>query len=262
MNIFDTIAMKKPEFTRTDRQVYDVISKDYTVVFHESSNSLARKTGLSQASIMRFCRRLGYSGYNDFRLALYGALQTGSNNNSDPSTMTLTDCFKVVLDELQTQKDGGLYDQFVYELSHASMVFTCGSHRSSLPAQLLNLEMRLSDIWSVFLPDDQTGGWPTGMTRKDVYVLFSESNSSHLNACEVMNALPIENRPTMYLISMNPKHPLRKYFDHVIRLPWPSHEDLPRLVDPSTVFMLFTDIVVSMILEKKEKNNEDTGNHQ
>ncbi|MBQ9007663.1 MAG: MurR/RpiR family transcriptional regulator [Atopobiaceae bacterium] len=244
MNVLDTIDLTKDQFTRADWAVYNVMSADWVRVFRNSSNALAKEYGLSQASVVRFCKRLGFEGYTDFRLALYNAIQSEQETEE---AETKADCLKRLIDLISASDEDGAYDSFVQKLVDAGMVCTMGVHRSALPAQLLMLEMRLHDRASFFLPQDQQGAFGAGFSRNGLVVLFSEAGDSSRDGVEQIASFPKELRPTMALVCMDAKHPLRKYFDEVIVLPSSSNQQMPARVDPSTVFSFFVDLVSSHV---------------
>lgn len=246
MNVLDTIDLTKDQFTNTDWAVYHVMSEDWTRVFRNSSNALAKTYGLSQASIVRFCKRLGFEGYTDFRLALYNAIQ---GRRLTEEAETKAECFKRLIDLIVAQDEDGTYDSFVQALLESNILCTMGVHRSALPAQLLMLEMRLHDRASFFLPRDQQDAFGKGFSHHGLVVLFSEAGDSSRRGVEIIAGFPADLRPKMVLVCMDAKHPLRRYFDEIIVLPSSTNQNMPTSVDPTSVFSFFVDLVSSHVAE-------------
>ncbi len=253
MNIFDTIELKKPTFTKAEMKVCEAIAQNYVIVFHHSSNSLAEELHVSQASISRFCKKLGYEGYNEFRYALYDSVHT---NRPDSSSMSKADCAKRIIDLLNKQADDGEYDHFVELLYEADHVFTTGVHRSSLPAKLLAIEMNMLKRFAVFRDNNEFSDWPR-MAGKTLVVCCSEQGPTFRNGIEMLNAEG-KNKPYTVLICTNTKHPLRRYFDEVIWLPNSINQNLPERVEPAVIYSIFVDIVISMLAEKLQKEEENS----
>ena len=247
MNVLDTIDLTKDQFTKADWAVYNVISEDWVRVFRNSSNALAKKFGLSQASVVRFCKRLGFDGYTDFRLALYNAIQGGQQTEAVESK---AECFKRLIDLIAAQDEDGAYERFLQMLLDAKIVCTLGVHRSALPARLLVLELRLHDRMAYFLPQDQQGGFGTMLAAEGLVVLFSEAGDSSRSGIEQIAGQPDALRPRMVLVCMDAKHPLRKRFDEVIVLPSSTNQQMPTRGDPSTVFSFFVDLISSHVAER------------
>lgn len=70
-------------FIRINREYYQLTSSekkiaDYLMLHQQKSqylsiSEMAEETGVAEATVSRFCRRLGYQGYNAFKLAVAGS---------------------------------------------------------------------------------------------------------------------------------------------------------------------------------------------
>ncbi|MDR0723317.1 MAG: MurR/RpiR family transcriptional regulator, partial [Treponema sp.] len=58
------------EFPAVEKKVAEYVLKESKNVLHYNLVELARKSGVSQAAIVRFCRRIGAEGFADFKLRL------------------------------------------------------------------------------------------------------------------------------------------------------------------------------------------------
>ena len=57
-------------FSEKEKIIGDFIIKNRTTSFEQSITELAEKIGISEATLVRFVKKLGYSGYQKFRIAL------------------------------------------------------------------------------------------------------------------------------------------------------------------------------------------------
>lgn len=64
----------KSSMTRTERTVAEYVETRLSSIPSMSIKQLAKKSGTSEASVLRFCKTLGYRGYRDFILNLSAAL--------------------------------------------------------------------------------------------------------------------------------------------------------------------------------------------
>lgn len=69
MNTRIRIAAAYSTLTKTEKRIADDLLT-YRDVRHLSLADLSKKLGVGEASIVRFCRKLGYRGYQDFRFSL------------------------------------------------------------------------------------------------------------------------------------------------------------------------------------------------
>lgn len=64
----------KPVMTRVERLVAEYVEPRLADIPEMSIKQLAQKSNTSEASVLRFCKTLGYKGYRDFTLSLSAAL--------------------------------------------------------------------------------------------------------------------------------------------------------------------------------------------
>ena len=69
-NLLDSITKQYNTLTRSGKKLADYIFANTSQAQYMSITSMAESCGVSEATITRFCRGLGLSGYNDFKLAL------------------------------------------------------------------------------------------------------------------------------------------------------------------------------------------------
>lgn len=69
-NILESITEQYHSLTRSNKKLADYIFNNTSDTQYLSISALAEKSGVSEATITRFCHFLGLSGYNDFKLAL------------------------------------------------------------------------------------------------------------------------------------------------------------------------------------------------
>lgn len=87
MTIQSTIAVSSEKFTPAMRRVAEVIRENPGLVLDKSISELAAACNTSVASVIRFCRTLGLSGYAQLRMAL--ATELGKEEARFGSGLTL-----------------------------------------------------------------------------------------------------------------------------------------------------------------------------
>ncbi|QBY02854.1 MurR/RpiR family transcriptional regulator [Rhodophyticola sp. CCM32] len=76
MSILTVLEAQRDSLTPGEREIADTILGDPDTVGRLSSGELARRAGRSQSSVVKFCQKLGYSGYQDLRLEITRAAAT------------------------------------------------------------------------------------------------------------------------------------------------------------------------------------------
>jgi Transcriptional regulators len=56
--------------TKTEKKIADVIRKDPEAVVYVTLTDLAELAGVGETSVLRLCRKIGFKGYQEFKLAL------------------------------------------------------------------------------------------------------------------------------------------------------------------------------------------------
>ena len=72
-SVFDKISAAYYELTAAEKKTADFIMANRGRSQYLSIAELAEYSGVAEATVSRFCRRMGYKGFNAFRLALANA---------------------------------------------------------------------------------------------------------------------------------------------------------------------------------------------
>lgn len=109
-SVFDTISAAYYELTAAEKKTADFIMANRGQSQYLSIAELADYSGVAEATVSRFCRRLGYKGYNAFRLALANAsssLTPEAGLLSGP--VESTDSFEEMCQKLYTADQTAMY---------------------------------------------------------------------------------------------------------------------------------------------------------
>lgn len=82
-NVFTLINREYYQLTAAEKRIADHILLHQTEVQFRSISELAEMVGVAEATVSRFCRRLGYKGYNTFKLAVANS-NAGNRSVSNP----------------------------------------------------------------------------------------------------------------------------------------------------------------------------------
>ena len=69
-NVLDHIRQRLPDLKRSERQVAEIVLTDPQKVLTQSITAVAQTALVSEATVVRFCRSVGCSGFPDFKLRL------------------------------------------------------------------------------------------------------------------------------------------------------------------------------------------------
>ncbi len=85
-NVLELILIRLPELRKSDRRVAEHILSDPQAALVATVAETARRAGVSEPTVMRFCAALGFEGFQDFRIKLAHSVALGV-----PATQSVLD---------------------------------------------------------------------------------------------------------------------------------------------------------------------------
>ena len=83
MKLQEKISIYYTSLTNTERKICTVILDDPTVVSEHSIIDAAELCGTSKSAMLRFAKKLGYSGYSEFKYAVGESFIKEEKHNTD-----------------------------------------------------------------------------------------------------------------------------------------------------------------------------------
>ncbi len=250
MNPFEQMELKKTSFTKREKQVYDVIIQNIDDVLRDSATLLAEKHKISQSSITRFCQKLGYTGYNDFKFDIYKYSKAGRSIQDPNSVM---DYYSQIIHQIPNAVSQEQFERVAKMICDARFVSCNGYHKSYLAAQLLDMNLHKMGILSSATPFDSSHVLPQHLTRDDVVIVFSGVSSVYKDNIELLLE-GNDNCPKIILVTSSEKHVLKNKADEVVWLPSYQNQGYPQYLESQVINMVFIDLLSSYIAENKNTN--------
>ncbi len=102
-NVFERISAEYYNLTASEKKVADYVLSHQSGTQGMSISELAAASGVADATVSRFCRSLGYKGYNAFRIAVANSVaQRPQQNNPLSGEVVDEDSFSDVCGKLYT----------------------------------------------------------------------------------------------------------------------------------------------------------------
>ncbi len=191
-NILEKITTQYHSLTRSGQRLADYILANAHDAQYMSISGLADNSGVSEASITRFCRSLGLSGYNSLKLALAKTdyvTDLGESSHT-PDTITSKDSYSSIFHklyeanilslnetmELLNEKD---ISKAVDLISDAERVFCLGHGGSMVMAMEAWARFSTATSRFVHIEDSHMQVMQLALaTERDVILFFSYSGST------------------------------------------------------------------------------------
>lgn len=70
MYLKETLKAYNSKLTKSEKEIAQYIEENFENVMYYSISELSREIGVGESTLVRFCRKLGYRGYYDFKIEL------------------------------------------------------------------------------------------------------------------------------------------------------------------------------------------------
>lgn len=245
MNVFEQADLAKAKFTETDEEIYNSLVKLPNIFSENSITKAAELCGCSAAALTRFTKKIGFKGFKEFQYKLIKDL----NIDSDLKFATETDQYKFLSSSIMKIVKQSKFTELLDQIKNSKQVYTFGFNLARLAAEFLSIGLNDEVGYMV-----QSQCLPYDLIFKkydldDTLIIYSTySGEAYQKLLKNISNYPMVSRPYTCLVTMNPKHKLKKYCNNTIVLPsvkqaTSNHEVTLEL----TAFNMFTDRLLTNI---------------
>lgn len=231
MSLIQKISNTK-DFSHTEREIADYILNHSDDIIHMTIEDLVRETYTSNASIIRFCKKIGMQGYREFKITFIQELEKRRNDNTyvdynypfhqDDSTndilnhiakltnSTIDICYKninakkihkiaEIISNSQNVYSYAIGDSLIRAMSFQNKLLKIGKH-------LINTSALR----------DETA-YTTHTTNKDcaIFITYSASSSSQLHDAQILK----KHGTKIIIITSNEESALTRLADYSLIIP-------------------------------------------
>lgn len=177
------IRSHAPTMTRALERVASFVLADPQSVLFKSITELADEAQSSEASVIRFCRELGYAGFQNFKLALAHELATlqqpASTGTPGDIVQELVETARIALEETERLLDRTVIGEVSSLLLSARRIEIFGVAASAITAQYLEYKLARLGISAHIARDAHLATMASATAAAgDVYILVSSSGST------------------------------------------------------------------------------------
>jgi DNA-binding MurR/RpiR family transcriptional regulator len=259
-SIYDT-------FPRSERKVADYVLTHPNDVIHQSVTELAQTLSVSESTIVRFCQRLDYQGYQEFKILLARDLgapfhDTYENVNAGDDVATVVRKTLQISSQALTDTMSVLNPDYVKSavdlLAQAAHVYIFGCGGSGGIAEVAGQKLLRLGLPSTVCADPHTQTLLAGTaTRRDVIIGISYSGNNE----DVVRAMRVAHAEQVKIITLTnyASSPAARLAD-VILLTGAADTPLVSESGPSRVVQLgVIDALCTCILLRSRNNRQERG---
>lgn len=142
--VLNRIRGSMTHFSEKEKQIATYILRNPQLIIHTTINQVADDLGIAEATVFRFCRRLGFKGYQALKIALAAEVVAPIEDiheeiSEDDSAIEITEkVFQSNIQAIERSKEiqnGEIIDQVVEQLVKANGVYFYGNGGSGIVAQ-------------------------------------------------------------------------------------------------------------------------------
>ena len=220
--VLTRIMSYQPAFTTSERKAAQIVIERPEEVIYFSVTELAEKAKIGETTVLRFCKKLGFKGYQDFKLALakdnFSQEQGETKNNEDPiqaMVQHVTSSHIQGIEETISLIHPEAVEKAVQALVDCEHLLFTGVGTSGITALDAKSRFLRIGIRSESMTDTHFQLMTASMlTEKDAVVAFTVSGSS----VDTVNLLKLakENGATTIAITQFARSPITKFADIVL----------------------------------------------
>ncbi|WP_312652246.1 MurR/RpiR family transcriptional regulator [Proteiniclasticum sp.] len=111
-DIYSTIETLYNTFTKSEKKIADYTLKTRDKVMYMSITELSDELGVGEASIFRFCKTLGLSGYQDFKIAIANSTSEDKTSQKIYSDIHKEDSMELIAEKVRNANLSAIEDTF------------------------------------------------------------------------------------------------------------------------------------------------------
>ena len=212
----DRIYAAKEIATKTEKKVIDgILDIPPEEIIYLSISDLATRLKVADATLVRFCKKLGYNGFQEFKLHL--SQETGMRNQMSADCVEKRIALQMV-DAINETSRSIRYDECLKiadMLINSSKIYAFGVGNSSITAMEISNVLARIGVMVTYTPDPHLQSMITSnLTENDAVILISVSGSTKdiIEVAEIAK----KNGVKIVVITCYDHSPLAKYADHIL----------------------------------------------
>lgn len=244
MDAFEQMRLHAEDLTPTERKVLDAVMDNPEGILQSTTTMAAQHIGVSQSAVSRFCQKVGYENFGDFRMNLLLSLSSSTPTSSPRESQEAIDYLCDMMRATSGALDKDVVANLTERILSSKAVYTAGAGLSSPPALMLSMELLKYEIPCYCMPSGQEMIYMHVASPDDLIVIFSSKNDTQRVLLNVIQEMSAQRRPHTVMISHTAAHPLRKAADEFILLPTWQTERYPVYIEPMTSMLAFCSILM------------------
>lgn len=206
----------KQNFTKSENKIYEYILSSPNQVLYHSLTELSEYSGVAEATVLRFFRKLGFKGFQDFKFLFAQEVPAAKNPEQDESFVhRIRNNMVQAIEDSSEMVNAATLEESIQAITDSPDVVIFGIGSSGLAGlDMQNRLMRIGKHVSVITDSHFQIMRASSLNENSVVVAISLTGSTK----DIVDAVKVAKakQATVIALTNYVKSPLTKYADHVL----------------------------------------------
>lgn len=259
------------KFSHTNITIINYLLQNINDIDKITISELARETYTSNPTIIRFCHRLGFNGFKDFKIQLIKEINSqyekiniiNPNIPFEPAdtlatiSHNLSELIQISINKTYLSLNIEMLKKAIKMILDAKRLFIFGKGDSYIRAQSFKNRMMKINKYIILADENHEGSYNVRNISSEDCALFLTYSATHYDYNSFTNILKASRAPTI-IITANPDALFAKICDVVITIPQDESFDSKIACFTSQIaFEYILDIIYSAIFVTNYHSNYD-----
>ncbi|WP_312501043.1 MurR/RpiR family transcriptional regulator [Lacrimispora sp.] len=264
MNILEKINNNMSNFTVGERLVAEYAIQYPVDVVRYSAEALAEHCNTSRSNVVRLCKKLGYTGFSEFKYEMNRYMNTPHAitkkhlNEEEGDSLSAFRKYLNCFSQLETLYNSSQLKQIAEIILRSKRIIILGHYHSFFSAQQLEFRLNRCRIDAHAINDlSTTEAFGEMLTQEDTVIIFSISGGKvyHDSVCTFR-----KRGVKVILISMTENSPISRYTDIKVILPCITRLYDESVLDDAPTFYFFIELLIEEINHQILAKNDVSDN--
>lgn len=273
MDILEQLENPKFKATKSEKTLMEYIKSDLDNFIYKSISVIAKESGVGEATITRFTKKIGFNGFQDFKVTLAKELSNKRNTSiinlhvhrDEGVKETATKLLKSSINILeQTVKniDVDIVNQCKNLIMSAKRVYFIGIGYSGIAATDVNYKFMRIGFNTIPITDSHTMVIMSSIMDKDDVILAISNSGTTKEVIKTVRQAK-ENGVNIITLTEDSDNPLRKLADYELK--YTSAETIfetgsisSKIPQIFLLDLLYTEVIKEMFSEAVERKIKTT----
>lgn len=150
--VISKIQSMQQSLTVSENEIARYVINNSEAVVTSTITSMAKNTGTSEASINRFCKKIGFKGFNGFKIALaqesfYDTMnEKKESSHNDTLVASVAHDYRQMLINTSAMLDEDVVDFTANAIHKAQHIYLFATQRTSLVAQEFEFKLNMAGV--------------------------------------------------------------------------------------------------------------------